>query len=107
MRLPVDAKYKLYDNKKINEADVYQTFFYAFAYASESKARHPARAVILYPRAADGTDTGLRVETHTGLQNARIQAFGVDIAAALDAVERGRVTVADVPAVGRCTQRVS
>ena len=34
VRLPIDAKYKLYDNKKIKEADVYQTFFYAFAYAS-------------------------------------------------------------------------
>jgi 5-methylcytosine-specific restriction enzyme subunit McrC len=101
VRLPVDAKYKLYDNKKIHEPDVYQVFFYAFAYASESQARHPARAVILYPRAGDGLDTSLRVETHTGSQNARIQAFGVDVATALEAIERGRVSVADVPAIAR------
>ena len=101
VRLPMDAKYKLYDDKKINESDVYQAFFYAFAYASESQARHLARAIILYPRAGDGTDSALRVETHTGLQNARIQAFGVDIKAALDAIERGRVNVNDVPAMAR------
>jgi 5-methylcytosine-specific restriction enzyme subunit McrC len=104
VRLPVDAKYKLYDNKKLHEPDVYQAFFYAFAYASESQARHLARAVILYPRAGEGTDTALRVETHTGLQNARIQAFGVDVESALDAVENGRASVASLPAVARLLQ---
>lgn len=99
-RLPVDAKYKLYDDKKIQESDVYQTFFYAFAYAAEGH-RRPARAVILYPRAGDGTDVALRVDTHHGAHSARIQAFGVDIDAALTAIARGKVTVADIPALRR------
>lgn len=101
IRLPVDAKYKLYDQKKIQESDVYQAFFYAFAYAAESNRRHLARAVILYPRAGDGTDASLRVETHMGTHTARIQAFGVDVDAALDAIARGTVTPEGIPALGR------
>lgn len=101
IRLPVDAKYKLYDDKKIQESDVYQAFFYAFAYAAETHRRHLARAVILYPRAGDGSDAALRVETHIGSQSARIQAFGIDIDAALAAVSRGTVTVEAIPALGR------
>ena len=34
-RVPVDAKYKLYDERKIDQGDIYQTFFYAWAYADE------------------------------------------------------------------------
>jgi 5-methylcytosine-specific restriction enzyme subunit McrC len=104
IRLPVDAKYKLYDQKRIQESDVYQTFFYAFAYAAETHIRRPARAVILYPRAGDGNDISLRVDTHAGRHSARIQAFGVDIEAALAAITRGKVGVGDVPALGRLRQ---
>ena len=101
IKLPMDAKYKLYDNKKIQESDVYQAFFYAFAYAAETDRRHLARAVILYPRSGDGSDAALRVETHMGSHSARIQAFGVDIDAALDAISRGTVSVNTIPALGR------
>jgi 5-methylcytosine-specific restriction enzyme subunit McrC len=105
VRLPVDAKYKLYDQRKMQESDVYQTFFYAFAYAAETRRRHLARAVILFPRAGQGSDVALRVETHMGSQSARIQAFGLDIDAALDAVSRGTVTPAAIPSLAR-VQRV-
>lgn len=101
IRLPVDAKYKLYDARKLNEADVYQAFFYAFAYAAETEERHPARAVILYPRAGDGSDTALRVETHVGRPTARIHAFGVDIDGALEAIGAGSVNSQSIPAIGR------
>ena len=103
VRLPVDAKYKLYDQKKVQEADVYQTFFYAFAYAPD-QSRGPARAVILYPRAGEGSDTALRVDTHNGRKSARIQAFGVDVEGALDAIARGKVGLADVPALTQLHQ---
>lgn len=100
VRLPVDAKYKLYDDRKLREADVYQAFFYAFAYASDSGGRHPARAVILYPRAGEGADAALRVDTHIGRQNARIQAFGLDIDSALRAIEDRRpVALEAIPAL--------
>jgi 5-methylcytosine-specific restriction enzyme subunit McrC len=101
IRVPVDAKYKLYDSRKLNEADVYQAFFYAFAYAAETDRRHIARAVILYPRSGEDSDAALRVETHMGSTTARIQAFGVDIDGALDAIQSGSVSPASVPAIGR------
>src|SRR5206468_11348553 len=31
MRLPIDAKYKLYDERRLDTSDVYQTFLYAYA----------------------------------------------------------------------------
>jgi 5-methylcytosine-specific restriction enzyme subunit McrC len=100
-RLPVDAKYKLYDAKKIQEADVYQTFLYAFAYASERRGSKPARAVILYPRSAENGDTSLRVDTHAGRQAARIQAFGIDIELALAAIDKHIVTPESIPGLQR------
>jgi 5-methylcytosine-specific restriction enzyme subunit McrC len=104
IRLPVDAKYKLYDTKKLNEADVYQAFFYAFAYAAETDRRHVARAIILYPRSGDGTDAALRVESHMGTTTARIQAFGVDIDQALEAIHAESITAASLPVIGRMRQ---
>lgn len=101
IRLPVDAKYKLYDRRPIDQGDVYRTFFYAFAYATGGPVPRPARAVILYPRDGSGGDVGLRVDTHAGQVSARIQAFGVDVESALEVVARGRPTVGDVPALGR------
>ena len=42
----IDAKYKLYDQSKISNADIYQLFLYAFAYASEISQR---RSVLIFP----------------------------------------------------------
>jgi hypothetical protein len=78
-------------------------FLYAFAYAPH-QTRHPAHAVILYPRTGDGVDVALRVMADFGTRAARIQAFGVDIRAALAAIERGRVAATDVPALARLNQ---
>ena len=55
--------------------------------------------MILYPRGGEGSDTALRVDTHNGRNSARIQAFGVDVEGALDAIARGKVGLADVPAL--------
>jgi 5-methylcytosine-specific restriction enzyme subunit McrC len=46
--LPIDAKYKLYDELKIGNADIYQCFLYAFAYAKPQPGRLP-EAMLLYP----------------------------------------------------------
>ncbi len=60
IRLPIDAKYKTYDSRDLQNADVYQTFLYAFAYGS-GVASVP-RALIFYP-ASDkaGADIHLQV----------------------------------------------
>jgi len=50
--LPVDAKYKLYDELKVGNADIYQCFLYAFAYEQSQSSGLP-KALMLYPGTKD------------------------------------------------------
>ena len=50
--LPIDAKYKLYDELKVGNADIYQCFLYAFAYEQPHSRGFP-RALLLYPATKD------------------------------------------------------
>src|SRR5207302_1038635 len=52
-RLPVDAKYKLYDNRTIDPADIYQVFLYAYAFQSH-EVPIPG-AMIIYPAETSST----------------------------------------------------
>ena len=47
-RVAVDAKYKLYDERKLNSGDVYQGFLYAYAFGGAGGQVIPA-ALLLYP----------------------------------------------------------
>jgi 5-methylcytosine-specific restriction enzyme subunit McrC len=97
-RVPVDAKYKLYDESKLDPTDVYQTFFYAYAYARPiDREFEQVRAFILYPASGGGSGTRLRVLEQTGATTARIQAIPIDVPAALTAVRRG--AAAELPAL--------
>lgn len=79
-RLPIDAKYKLYDEGKVDPADVYQTFFYGYAYARPiDHDRDDVRALILYPRTTSTDGTRLRVLSESGATSARIRAVPVDV----------------------------
>jgi len=46
-RLAVDAKYKLYDERQLSAADIYQSFLYAYAHSDASD--QPPAALLLYP----------------------------------------------------------
>jgi len=46
--LPLDAKYKRYDERKVSNDDIYQTMLYALAYGPR-KGDHPPQALLLYP----------------------------------------------------------
>lgn len=89
IRLPVDAKYKLYDVRRLEPADVYQAFFYAYAYHRRAAelADVPA-ALLLYPSVKAGTTAALRVRRADGTATARIRAIGVDIPSVLNAIEQ-------------------
>ncbi len=50
--LPIDAKYKRYDELKVGNADIYQCFLYAFAYEQPHSRGFP-RALLLYPATKD------------------------------------------------------
>ena len=87
-RVPVDAKYKLYDEGKLDPSDVYQTFFYAYAYARPvDRERDQVRAFIVYPATSGGPGTRLLIRQETGATSARIVALPLDIGAALAAIE--------------------
>jgi len=69
--LPVDAKYKLYDERNIATSDIYQTFLYAFAYGEE----HPVQptALVLYPASSSaGTAHRLHVQRKGGAIGAEL-----------------------------------
>lgn len=53
--LPVDAKYKLYDERAVDSSDVYQLFLYAFGFApvEAANARLPA-GLIVFPASDAG-----------------------------------------------------
>ena len=90
-RVPVDAKYKLYDERKIEPADVYQVFFYAYAYGRRQEAEpDPASGFILYPASTGGGGARLRVQGQDGVAAARLRAIPFDVEAALSAIRERR-----------------
>ncbi len=85
IRVPVDAKYKLYDEKKIDQSDIYQTFFYAWAYA-DPLGSADAPAFILYPGASGSVGTYLAAHAAWHTRGASIRAIPIDVPAALASI---------------------
>jgi 5-methylcytosine-specific restriction enzyme subunit McrC len=89
-RLPVDAKYKRYDEGKVGMADLYQCFLYAYAYGSQgpgvalSGSATPA-AMLVYPTAGDRTlSERLEVQSLQGTRGAEIDVLGIPVRRVLD-----------------------
>jgi 5-methylcytosine-specific restriction enzyme subunit McrC len=81
-QLPVDAKYKLYDNRTIDPADIYQVFMYAYAFQSE-EVPTPA-AMIVYPAETTSTvGVRLRVQNVSATQSARLVSYPLPVALTL------------------------
>lgn len=91
--LPIDAKYKLYDLKKIDQGDLYQAFLYSFAWGTKSREGTgvvPPAAVLLYPASgADSKRVMLDVTSIDGVKGARVAAMGLPIPALLEEFEAG------------------
>jgi 5-methylcytosine-specific restriction enzyme subunit McrC len=97
-RIPVDAKYKLYQEGKIEPPDIYQLFFYAYAFDRVSTAEaHIARAFMLYPSTDAWHHVQLRAQTSDASPTARLVGWGVDVKGALRAINEARVP--DLPFV--------
>jgi 5-methylcytosine-specific restriction enzyme subunit McrC len=88
-RIPVDAKYKLYDERKIDQGDIYQTFFYAWAYA-DPEDEVDAPAFILYPGSGGSLGTHLTAHTSWGSKGAAIRALPMDVPTLLSAIRATR-----------------
>lgn len=85
-RLPVDAKYKLYDEHSISPGDVYQAFLYSYAFSPEGAQ---PRAVIAYPASGESRSWRLVVRRSHGVHAAEISLLGIPIVAALEELKSG------------------
>jgi 5-methylcytosine-specific restriction enzyme subunit McrC len=83
-RVPIDAKYKRYDERRVNIEDVYQAFLYAFAYAAPTR---PPSSFLVYPGAL--STPGFRLIIQNAASHApdarptRIEGLPLDIGHAL------------------------
>jgi 5-methylcytosine-specific restriction enzyme subunit McrC len=78
-RLAIDAKYKLYDERKLSSSDVYQSFLYAYAYGAAGGPALPA-ALLVYPSSSRSSRAvRLRVRSAQALAAAEILALGLSI----------------------------
>jgi 5-methylcytosine-specific restriction enzyme subunit McrC len=91
-RMPVDAKYKRYDEYRVNIQDVYQAFLYAFAHAAPT--RQPS-SFLIYPGAL--STPGFRLIFQNAAKNVpdvrptRIEGLPLDIGHVLGSPnDRGR-----------------
>jgi 5-methylcytosine-specific restriction enzyme subunit McrC len=84
--LPVDSKYKLYDDQRVVAGDIYQTFLYAYAFAPPGS--FPTAGVV-FPAAAESRGFSLGVQNTQGTRAARIKGFGLDIQVALRRIALG------------------
>jgi 5-methylcytosine-specific restriction enzyme subunit McrC len=79
-RLAVDAKYKIYDERKVDPGDIAQIFLYAYAYDQSSQPT----AVLIYPteeKSDKRASMMIRQTNHS--EGARIHVLGLNIPEAL------------------------
>ncbi len=82
----IDAKYKLYDNLKVSNADIYQSFLYSFAFASPGQAR---LAFLVFPsNDSEGRIHRLKIKCWDG-SVAYLSAVGIHIPTILDQLPKG------------------
>jgi 5-methylcytosine-specific restriction endonuclease McrBC regulatory subunit McrC len=87
--LPVDAKYKLYDERTISSSDIYQTFLYAYAYGQSHML---SNALLLYPASATGGgQVRLHVRRSGGSMSAELLAVPIHIPTVLKDARLGNV----------------
>lgn len=88
-RVAIDAKYKLYDERKLSSGDVYQSFLYAYAYAGVGGQGLPA-SLLIYPSLAGyHRSVRLRIRSAQKVAAAEIFTLGLSIPDALSEVRHG------------------
>jgi 5-methylcytosine-specific restriction enzyme subunit McrC len=89
--LPIDAKYKLYQDKKVSNADIYQTFLYAFAFNWQADATTIRRALLIHPVARKelGVNT-IEVRSLAGITLGIIRVLGVYLPDLIEELKYGK-----------------
>jgi 5-methylcytosine-specific restriction enzyme subunit McrC len=87
-KLPIDAKYKLYDGRKASTGDIYQAFLYAYAFGEEAGNR---RALVVHPASTDRLDAPARLQVHDAqrLSGAEIRVLSLPVARVLAELRGG------------------
>ncbi|MEU0913480.1 McrC family protein [Streptomyces althioticus] len=86
LRLPVDLKYKLYDDKKLAPSDLYQAALYAHTLARQP-AGTPPSCVLIHPGDATSARRTVAVRRFDGAVSARVRAVSLHLPTVLGAPE--------------------
>nr|WP_261340094.1 McrC family protein [Pirellula staleyi] len=82
-KLVLDAKYKLYDAAGVSNSDIYQSFFYAYAFGRHQLGGHVAG--LIYPsESTTASRKELTVRSQFNANAARVVLIGLPIPAVLD-----------------------
>ncbi len=93
-RFCIDAKYKLYDNLKVSNSDIYQSFLYSFAFfASPGQAK---LAFLVFPsNDSEGRIHRLKIKCLDG-SVAYLSAVGIHIPTILDQLPKGGTAIEQI-----------
>lgn len=89
--LPLDAKYKRYDNLRVDVDDLTQVFLYAYAYR-DPEAPDAPRAVLVHPSESPGVPHATRLQVRSVTErnvDAELTVVAVHIPTILDAADAG------------------
>lgn len=88
-RVAIDAKYKLYGERKLAPSDVYQLFLYAYAFGRHNEQAIP-KAILVYPASFDALkEQQLEIRNVQGASGALIHALGLHIPSAIEEANAG------------------
>ncbi len=107
--LPIDAKYKLYDELKVGNEDIYQCFLYAFAY-KQPQSRGLPKALLLYPGTKSvPLEQIVEIRSVNGDTLGQVYALGISIPSLLQEMiedEYGTVTVMIVDRIKQALNQI-
>jgi len=105
--LPIDAKYKLYDELKVGNEDIYQCFLYAFAY-EQSQAKRLPQAILLYPGTKNvASEQVIEIRNMSSSILGKVYAMSVHIPSLLQEVTKNVQGVASNMIVDRINQALN
>jgi 5-methylcytosine-specific restriction enzyme subunit McrC len=90
-RLPVDAKYKRYAERRVDVDDLTQVFLYAYAYR-DPRSLHPPRAMLIHPSESPGESRQIPLEVRSVAErhvDAELTVVSVHIPTVLHEAETG------------------
>jgi 5-methylcytosine-specific restriction enzyme subunit McrC len=91
-RVPLDAKYKRYDNEKVDVDDLTQVFLYAYAYRDPEATGEPPRALLVHPSETPGEPRVTPIQVRSVAErvvDAELTVVGVHVPTVLDEADAG------------------